>query len=48
MSGEQLQQLWDEANVAAGELVCTAEAAPCLSLLKRMQDCAIHMPDDRL
>ena len=35
---EKLEYLWDEANIAAGELVLTAQAAPWLSLLRRMQD----------
>ena len=35
---EKLELLWDEANIAAGELLLTAHAAPYLSLLKRMQE----------
>ena len=38
MVREKLEQLWDEANIAAGELVLTVQAAPYVSLLKRMQD----------
>ncbi len=34
---ERLEPLWDEANIAAGELVLTTQAASYLSLLKRMQ-----------
>jgi len=35
---EKLELLWDEANIAAGEFVLTAHAAPYLSLLNRMQE----------